>query len=196
MRHPVVPIKLDKKLAWYGSLERLKLLVHSGLNTERQQPSTGAEVKQFASENYTMKWYGKKKQKAKQSAMSALIQMCDQWLQNMDNGTLNGVVFLDIRKAFGSIDHSILLQKMSNLEFMGELEWLESYLTKRQQVCFVNGHTSSTTDNMWSPTRPNYWPTIVFIIILMICQSIYKLRPLASMLTMLNFFQYHIIMTY
>ena len=47
----------------------------------------------------------------KHSTMSALIQMCDQWLENMDNGMLNGVVFLDIRKAFDSIDHSILLKK-------------------------------------------------------------------------------------
>ena len=40
----------------------------------------------------------------KHSTMSALIQMCDQWLENTDNGMLNGVVFLDIRKAFDSIN--------------------------------------------------------------------------------------------
>jgi retron-type reverse transcriptase len=71
--------------------------------------------------------------------------MCDQWLENMDNGMLNGVVFLDIRKAFDSIDHSILLKKMNEQFgiYGAELKWFESYLTKRQQVCFVNGHTSS-----------------------------------------------------
>ena len=69
--------------------------------------------------------------------MSALIQMCDKWLENMDNGMLNGVVFLDIRKAFDSIDHSILLKKMNGL--FGIYGCFESYLTKRQQVCLVNG---------------------------------------------------------
>ncbi len=49
----------------------------------------------------------------KHSTMSALIQKCDHWLENMDNGMLNGIVFLDIRKAFDSIDHSILLKKMN-----------------------------------------------------------------------------------
>ncbi len=39
----------------------------------------------------------------KHSTLSALIQMCDDWLQNMDNGNLNCVVFLDVRKAFDSI---------------------------------------------------------------------------------------------
>ena len=31
--------------------------------------------------------------------------MCDGWYENMDQGKLNGIVFLDTRKAFVSIDH-------------------------------------------------------------------------------------------
>jgi hypothetical protein len=46
--------------------------------------------------------------------------MCDNWLENMDNGKLTGVVFLDIRKAFDSIDHEILLEK---LKFYGITAW-------------------------------------------------------------------------
>lgn len=55
--------------------------------------------------------------------------MCDNWFENMDNGNLTGVVFLDIRKAFDLIDHSILLE---NVQFYGdserELTWFKSYL--------------------------------------------------------------------
>ncbi|CAB4022776.1 RNA-directed DNA polymerase from mobile element jockey-like, partial [Paramuricea clavata] len=85
----------------------------------------------------------------KNSTLSALIQMCDAWYTNMDNGDLSGVVFLDIRKAFDSINHDILLRKMkeqfgvSNIEF----KWFESYISNREQVCFVNG-TMSTPRNL------------------------------------------------
>ena len=72
--------------------------------------------------------------------------MCDEWYQNMDNGKMNGVVFLDIRKAFDSVDHQILLNKIKtqfglrNIEF----DWFVSYLTNREQVCNINGSISSS----------------------------------------------------
>ena len=48
----------------------------------------------------------------KHSTLTALIQMCDEWLENMDNGKLNGVIFLVIKTASDSINHGILLNKM------------------------------------------------------------------------------------
>ena len=61
------------------------------------------------------------------STVSALIQMWDDWSDNMDKGKLTGVVFLDIRKAFDSVDHSILLEKV---KFYGvtdrELMWFNN----------------------------------------------------------------------
>ena len=48
----------------------------------------------------------------KHSTLSALIQLCNQLLKNMDNGKMNCVAFLDVKKAFDSINHKILLHKM------------------------------------------------------------------------------------
>ena len=68
------------------------------------------------------------------STVTALIHMCDEWLENMDNGELNGVIFLGIKKAFHSVNHGILLNKMK--KHFGilsiELKWFESYLLNRE----------------------------------------------------------------
>ena len=71
--------------------------------------------------------------------------MCDEWLENMNNGELKRVVFLDTKKAFDSINHHILLSKMTEqLGIFGmELKWFESYLTNREQQCSINGELSS-----------------------------------------------------
>ena len=84
----------------------------------------------------------------KNSTLTALIQMCDAWYASMDNGDLNGVVFLDIRKAFDSINHNILLRKMKDQFGVSniELKWFESHISDREQVCFVNGMTSTPND--------------------------------------------------
>ena len=63
--------------------------------------------------------------------------MCDKWLENMDNGKLKGVVFLDIKKAFHFINHDILITKM--IEHFGiiglELNLFKSHLTNKEQQC-------------------------------------------------------------
>ena len=51
--------------------------------------------------------------------------------------------FVDLKKAFDTVNHSILLKKLSKLGVGGPLyEWLVSYLSERKQKTFVNGKTS------------------------------------------------------
>ena len=50
------------------------------------------------------------------STMSSLLSNSDSWLVNMDAGLVNGVVFLDLRKAFDSV---IMKSSLRSLKFMG-----------------------------------------------------------------------------
>ena len=70
----------------------------------------------------------------KHSTLALLIQMFDKLLENMDEGKITGLVSLDIRKAFDSINHQILLVKMKNLFGIqdSELMWFACYLNNRE----------------------------------------------------------------
>ena len=79
------------------------------------------------------------------STTSSLLSTTNSWLINMDSGLINGVLFLDLKKAFDTVDHQILIRK---LELYGirnnALALLSSYLDRRTQVCRVNNVTSSS----------------------------------------------------
>ena len=57
-------------------------------------------------------------------------------------------VYLDLKKAFDTVDHNILLKKLSAYGIRGNiLEWFKSYLGNKKQYIFMN-NTKSTTDNV------------------------------------------------
>ena len=61
----------------------------------------------------------------------------------MDKGLLNGIIFLDLRKAFDCVNRDILIKKLSHIGCRGTtLNWFKSYLTNRKQMCKVNQTTS------------------------------------------------------
>ena len=67
----------------------------------------------------------------------ATIELTDRIISNMDR---NEIPFRDLSKAFDTLDHTILLQKLKHYDLDGKaLHLCEGYLTNRTQYVEING---------------------------------------------------------
>ena len=79
------------------------------------------------------------------SAVTHLLKNTDDWYNGLDLGKLVGFVFIDLKKAFDTVDHEILCQKLLHYGVQQrELASFKSYLNNRKQFCRVNGVNSKT----------------------------------------------------
>ena len=75
-----------------------------------------------------------------------MLEATNSWSVNIDNGFPNGVVFIDLKKAFDTIDHEIILRKLSYFGTdQATITWFQSYLSNRTQRCEVNGNLSTAS---------------------------------------------------
>ena len=80
------------------------------------------------------------------STLTALLETNDNWCVNIDRGLLNGVIFIDLKKAFDTNDHEIILNKLTKYGAdQDALKWFKSYLTNRMQRCVVGNRLSSVS---------------------------------------------------
>ena len=78
------------------------------------------------------------------STSHAITYLSDFIRQKMDSGQCTGAVFIDLKKAFDTVDHSVLLSKLPIYGINGnELNWFQDYLFNRQQfVEYLNTNSN------------------------------------------------------
>ena len=101
------------------------------------------------------------------SCETALIHMVEKWLKALDKGELVGVIFVDFRKAFDLVDHSILLKKLEIYKFSQvTLNWFKSYLSDRKQiVSFKNVDSDQETVKCGVPQGSILGPLLFLLFI-------------------------------
>ena len=72
--------------------------------------------------------------------------MIDSWLDNVDKGMYTGIILIDLRKAFDTVNHTILLQKLkAHGCSLNSIKWFRSYLSNRQQSVQIKNELSETS---------------------------------------------------
>ena len=78
------------------------------------------------------------------STEHAIIELTDKISKAIDEGKFTIGIFLDLSKAFDTLNHEILLKQHEHYGIRGNcLKWFENYLYKRTQIVKIGNHRSN-----------------------------------------------------
>ena len=85
--------------------------------------------------------------RSKHSTCMALLELIDKLSVSIDSRDVTVGVFIDLAKAFDTVDHRILLAKLQHYGIRGSVHrWFQSYLSNREQYVTIDNHSSAMAE--------------------------------------------------
>ena len=104
---------------------------------------------------------------AKHSCETALNHMVHTWASAIDKGLVNGVVLLNLRKAFNLVNRTILLDKLSIYGCSQQsMQWFSSYLSERKQFVLFKGEQSELSEITTGVPQGSILGPLFFIVLM------------------------------
>ena len=95
----------------------------------------------------------------------AVAQVCNEIIENLENNDITCSIFLDLAKAFDTVDRKILLNKLYKYGIRGEPhKLLTSYLKNRQQCTIINKIKSGWCENNYGVPQGSTLGPLLFLI--------------------------------
>ena len=95
----------------------------------------------------------------------AILEMVEKITDSIDKKRIPMGIFIDLKKAFDTIDHEILVNKLKFYGIRGvALDWLKSYLNNRKQYVNFNGTSSDMKTIVWYSSMLNSRANIISLI--------------------------------
>jgi methylaspartate ammonia-lyase len=84
------------------------------------------------------------------NSMTQLIEVMEQWTEDLDKKNSIDVIYLDFQKAFDTLPHKRLIHKLKGYGISGNLLlWIQDFLHERKQRVVLNGQSSSWTEDFY-----------------------------------------------
>ena len=102
--------------------------------------------------------------RSKHSTSHTLVSITEKIREALDTGHFACGVFIDLQKAFDTVDHDILISKLEHYGARGIAKnWFSSYLQNRKQCVKLNGFESSLSDISYGVPQGSVLGPLLFL---------------------------------